>query len=1336
MAYPIKFLSLQKSELEYEVAVRGETPANTVADLRRQIWSLPKQVLLATALVEAQTRSGSTQLLRVLLDQGSQASFIAESAVQLLGLKKTPVKTVISGIGGEKSAFASKYAVTVTIHSRLDPSFSIQVHAFVLGSITSILPSKKLEVFSWPELTQITLADPDFHTPSKIDILLGAEIYGQVLREGLIKSSPNAPIAQNTVLGWILSGQISTSDDPIHCHHVIHSNSDQTDDNAVLRQFWEIESVIPDQKILSDEEQRCENIFAQTTHRDKEGRYVVNLPFRDQDPQCQYGSSRDLAIRRFHLLENKFKRNPEIKARYSEVFQEYIDLGHMEPVPSDELNNISAVYLPHHAVVREDKTTTKVRIVFDASMKGLNGVSLNDDLMVGPRLQPPLRHIIMRWRMHPISLCADIVKMYRQVKVSSEHAEFQRVVWRDDPESVIKEYKLVRVTFGTATAPYLAVKSLQQVAIDEGGSYPDVSEIIKNDFYVDDLMTGCQTVDQGLHLHERLTEVLTKGQFPLQKWVSSCNELNERIQSHAERTKQEEEQERDIKLDSVVKILGISWDRQSDECKYSVQLPPQQFPVTKRRVISDIARLFDPLGWVAPCIIISKIFIQKLWLSGLDWDAELTPDLLSEWETYRASLVETNKISIPRWINTKADDSLMELHGFCDASIAAYAAVVYVRTIDAEGKIHVNLITARTKVAPVKQQSVPRLELMGAVLLSELIIEVARVMKISPPHIRAWTDSSIVLAWLSKHPSHWTTFVGNRVSTILSRIDNSHWAHVQSTHNPADLASRGLTPQELACSSLWSQGPPWLHEETIEYSRPKSIVTNTEKRTIKVHVATETQQEVPVWTKYSTLQRLVRVIAYCRRVLRWKDQGGQRHDKYLTPEEIQDATKTCIRHVQRQEFDEEMKDIRMKGSVKPKSKLRCLCPVIDDEGILRVKGRIQNANLDEAVKHPIILPSNRHFTDLVIDEAHKMTLHGGPTLMLSHLRTKYWILSAKNKVKAYVRKCVKCKRYSASTQTPFMGQLPKSRVTPARPFYHTGVDFAGPINLRTSKGRGHQYKGYICVFVCMATKAIHLEVISDLTAHGFIAGFKRFVARRGFVADIWSDNGTNFVGASRELRHLVAAEKSSVAAEIREWLGNNSTSWHFIPPHSPNFGGLWEAGVKSTKFHLKRVIGNSTLTYEEMSTLLSQVEACLNSRPLSMLSDNSSDPTPLTPGHFLIGEPLIAVPERNYEHSNISNLRRWQVAQRMLQDFWRRWSAEYLVQLLQRYKWTKHIPEPNIGDVVLIKEDNLPPARWLLGKVVDRHPGLDKVTRVVTLRCNGSLIKRPTSKLCILPVAK
>lgn len=1321
--------ALAKSELEGEVKSAVEKvkasqdePSSSVKAHFSQNKGTKNQILLATAVVGAQADHGRSRLLRALIDQGSQASFVTESAVQMLGLRKIVSRSEISGVGGDKGNLASKHIVLVKIQSRHDPNFQLQVRAHVLSAITSLLPSEKVEYVEWPELADVVLADPQFHTPSKIDILLGADAYGKIIREGLMKGPNGTPIAQCTALGWILSGptqntHIDEAEDDQHCHHNVVVSMHACVDE-LLKKFWQIESDFVDTKLLTEEEQRCEEFYGETTRRDVTGRYIVRLPFREDDPQCKYGKSKEVALKRFQHLENRFKKNPEIKSRYSQVIHEYLDLGHMVRINGEDCNKADAVYLPHHAVIREDKTTTKVRVVFDASCKGKNGVSLNDTLMIGPTLQQDLRHIIIRWRMHPICLSADIVKMYRQVAVAEEDADFQRLVWREDPESETEEYKLVRVTFGTAPAPYLAVKTLQQIAVDEGMECPEVAEKVKSDFYVDDLLSGCQTVEEGKKIFNDMTNLLSKGGFELQKWVTNDKDLAAIVMDQQEI----QDGKVDIRMDEVVKVLGLSWDKGSDAFHYSVQPPVLQHPVTKRKVVSNISRLFDPLGWVTPCIVVAKVMIQKLWLTGIDWDDELPEELLKEWLTYQSELKNISEVRIPRWLEAKSDDSCMELQGFCDASITAYAAVVYLRTIDAKGNIHVNLVAARTKVAPTMQVSIPRLELMGAVLLAKLITDVAKLLGIDRNYVHGWTDSTVVLAWLSSHPSRWSTFIGNRTSDILSKLDNTQWSHVQSAQNPADVASRGCTPMELSENKLWLQGPSWLKESEISYQRPKSS-TDLEQRKIKVHVvAGGDESPSDLWTKYSTLQRLVRVVAYCRRFLKYKK--GHKFEPYLTSQELSEALDTSIRKSQTELEDS-------------KKKLKPLSPFIDEKKIMRVGGRIENSNLPEDTKHPIILPHESHITKLIIGEAHRKTLHGGPTLMLNHLRTRYWILSAKSLVKMHVRKCVVCVRHAATTKTPFMGQLPSCRVTPARPFLHSGVDFAGPINIRMSKGRGNKsYKGYLSIFVCMTTKAIHLEVISDLTAEGFIAGFKRFVARRGHVSDMWSDNGTNFVGASKELHKLVTAEQSSVALEIREWLGSNSVLWHFIPAHAPNFGGLWEAGVKATKFHLKRVIGNSTLTYEELTTVLTQIEACLNSRPLSMLPNHHDEPAALTPGHFLIGESLVIVPERNYEQGNVSSLRRWQMTQRMVQDFWRRWSNEYLVHCLQRYKWSKLTPEPKIGDVVLVKEDNLPPARWMLGRVVDRHPGSDQIARVVTLKCGQSLFKRPTSKLCILPVTE
>ncbi|CAK1597853.1 unnamed protein product [Parnassius mnemosyne] len=1283
-------------------------------------------VLIPTALVKARSKDGTYRLVRALVDQGSQGSFITESMAQYLGLKKILTKHRVTGVGGNKTVMSNS-SVVVDIRSRVNPDYNVQVNAYVLKSITSLLPVVTATRVEWVKLNEDVLADPEYHRPNKIDVLLGAEIFSQILQNGIQRSTSGSLVAQETELGWILSGVVGTEGSSFinsyPCITVMHSNV-QADD--FLRKFWEIEAEPSGtEKILSKEEEECENIYTNTTRRDKTGRYIVRLPFRGGNQSCKDGESRFISEKRLKSLEFKLSRNHKLKADYTAVMQEYIDLTHMVKVSPEEKNK--GLYLPHHAVLREDKQTTKVRVVFDASCKGINGVSLNDNLMVGPTLQAELRHTVMRWRTHPICIGADIIKMYRQVLVNRDDTMFQRVLWRDSPEKEIEEFELVTVTFGTSSAPFLAVRSLHQVAYDEGKDHPLATKIILNDFYMDDLMTGAESVDEGYKIHTEIKNILAKGGFQLQKWISNSEELLSKIRV----SKRDKAEEVKIKIDNITKILGLTWDPCADVFQYSVELPLPTEPVSKRKIISDISRLFDPLGWLSPTIILAKILIQKLWLAGIGWDEEAPSILLKEWNTYRKDLASLVNVKIPRWVNTKSSNVKTELHGFSDASKMAYAAVVYVRVIDAEGNIQVALVTSKTKVSPIKQVSIPRLELCGAVLLAKLMVDVAKTLDINVLDVHAWTDSEVVLAWLNSHPSRWKTFVANRVAEILNTLDTHYWSYVPSKHNPADCASRGVAPGELCNTAIWFNGPEFLRQSVIEYKKPKHLITKLEE--VKVHSGV---LDISFWERFSSLSRMIRVVAYCRRFLHLRIKcANKERNKQLSTKELEEAMEVCIRKGQEEELREEIQQLKKTGSLGKKGrKYKSLNLFLDSKGIIRVGGRLEMSQLSYDCKHPILVPKDSFLAKLLLSEAHLKTMHGGPQAMIAYLRSRYWVVGIKTLVRAYFRKCVTCIRYTNKARSQLMGQLPSARVTPNKVFLYSGVDYAGPINIRVSKGRGNKsYKGYVALFVCLSTRAIHIEAVSDMTSKGFLAAFKRFVARRGHCAELHSDNGTNFVGAARELQELFNEEKSKLIPELVECLANNGTKWNFIPPHAPNFGGLWEAGIKSTKYHLRRVIGNSTLTFEELTTVLAQIEACLNSRPLSCVDQNEL--TVLTPGHFLIGEPLVLVPDSNYEKANISSLRRWQLTQRMVQDYWRRWSQDYLNQFLQRHKWAHQNPEPAIGCIVLVKEDDLPPGKWLLGKIELKHPGPDGITRVVTVKTKNSLIKRPITKLAILPVA-
>nr|XP_013190094.1 unnamed protein product [Amyelois transitella] len=779
-----------------------------------------KQVLLATALLKAQTKTGEFQLIRALIDQGSQASFITESAVQFLRLKKIPVKGIISCLGNSKTVNATHMVIT-NIQSRIDPHFVIQIHAYVLNNITSYLPETKVESLDWLDIKGINLADPQFNTPNRIDMLLGADIFSCILKEGMRKNPIGNLVAQSTSLGWILSGVVETTGKCKPVNISISSMHVRVNDDEILKKFWEIEEQQPRlSKLPTEEEQRCEEFFRATTTRTELGRYVVSLPFKTEEPFCTGGNSRHIAIKRLEALEKKLDKDNDLKNKYIEVINEYLKLDHMRPVKETDDMTEFAVYLPHHAVVRNDKSTSKVRVVFNASSPNNKGVSLNDTLMVGPTLQADLRHIIMRWRLHPIALVADIIKMYRQVRINENDAIYQRIVWRNKPEDEIKDYELVTVTFGTASAPFLAVRAMHQLAYDEGKHYPIAADNVLNNFYMDDLMSGCSTVQDGIELYTQLTQLLKKGGFQLQKWKSNDKDLQKQIEKcEAEEKREWKENENvdtstsddiHITLDDTIKILGLTWNCDKDYFRYLVHLPALSGPATKRSVLSDIARLFDPLGWIAPAVILAKIFIQKLWLSGIGWDEVLSTKLLKEWETYREELQQVSKVHIPRWVGTATDSSNVELHGFCDASKLAYAAVIYIRVLDSTGNVNTSLLVAKTRVAPVKQVSIPRLELCGAVLLAKLLYEATEVLHIEKSKVKAWTDSTIVLSWLNSHPSRWKTFVANRVSEILNLIDSSHWHHVSSKDNPADCASRGVQPALLSECMLWISGPSFL----------------------------------------------------------------------------------------------------------------------------------------------------------------------------------------------------------------------------------------------------------------------------------------------------------------------------------------------------------------------------------------------------------------------------------------------------------------------------------------------------------------------------------------------
>lgn len=1294
-------------------------------------------VLLGTAEIFIKDNKNKYLKCRALLDGGSQSNFITRSLADKLQLKTYQASLPIVGIGGNQTN------INQSVHTEIKSmhnNFSQNLIFLILNKITNNIPQsfQAADTLKIPE--NILLADPNFMISRQIDVLLGASIFYTLLSSGQIKLGKNMPILTKTTLGWIIAGPLQIiSKNPQSCF--LSTNDSNCLIQKSMEKLWEIENLQENNKPLrTKEESFCEKNFLDTHKRDDTGRFEVSLPLRDnfQTFVDQGQNHFHIAEKRLLNMEQKMSRDSNFEKLYKNFMLEYETLGHMTRLDKNQLtdkNEDTIInYLPHHGVYKESSKTTKLRVVFDASAKNSkNDLSLNDTLCVGPVIQEDLFSVLLRFRKHNFVMKADITKMYRQININPNQRNLQRILWRNNPNQEISQFVLNTVTYGTSPASFLAVRSLHQAAIDSSNEYPQASKIILSDFIVDDLISGYNTYE-GLHLLKiQISDILKNAGFELTQWMFNCQNNTDQENFHILNTS-----------DETVKTLGILWNPNQDIFQYvsTIKINFLAQALTKRIVLSIISQIFDPLGLIGPVLVTAKIILQELWKMHLNWDDPIPESHSEHFLNFFCDLESINKISVPRHVLLSTYITL-QIHGFTDASMKAYGSCIYLRTVDSYDKVYCQLLTAKSRVAPIKSISVPRLELCGAVLLSKLVNKSIEALKINmdQSQIYLWTDSEIVLAWLSQEPSNWKIFIANRISEIQTLTCVKNWRYVSSADNPADIISRGTKPSDLFECDLWWSGPSWLLDKNKSWpvSKNKLNIDIPEKRNIPVNnISCHTvKSDFNLLSKFSNLNTLTNVTAYCLRFT--KNARLPKCDRNLEPlsvKEVNNATDVLIRIIQFESFNQEINDIKNKGHVSRHSKLLSLNPFMEND-ILHVGGRLKHSNLSPNHKNQILLPNDHYFSELIIRHEHNKTLHGGIQTVLSSIRMKYWIINGKATIRKLLRKCLVCFKIKPSSITPIMGNLPSARVNPSMPFSSTGIDFAGPILVKDGTLRGRKLvKTYICVFVCFCTKAVHLELVGDLSTDSFKNALTRFIARRGICNDIYSDNGSNFRRANNDIndvyKKLIILKNDQA---IKTFLMKNRVTWHFIPPRSPNFGGLWESAVKSMKYHLVRVIAEHHLTYENLYTILTQIESIMNSRPLCPLSNDPNDFAILTPGHFLIGRQLNALPEEVIENIPTNRLSKYQEIQKMFQYFWKRWSSEYLHNLQQRNKWmTNDAQVFKPGLLVLIRDDNVLPMNWKTGRICEIFPGSDQITRVVSVKTQTGTFKRAVNKLCVLPI--
>jgi len=544
---------------------------------------------------------------------------------------------------------------------------------------------------------------------------------------------------------------------------------------------------------------------------------------------------------------------------------------------------------------------------------------------------------------------------------------------------------------------------------------------------MDDLLTGANSIEEARNIIERLSHILKSAGFKLRKWISNETLITQEITAA-------DKMQTDVKIidSNQWKTLGTYWQTQSDNIRFKVT-EPKQTKITKRHILATIARIFDPLGVLGPCIIIAKILLQKLWTCKLSWDESLPAELHEKWLLFCKQIQHINEIQVPRRVIHMTNKNL-QLHEFSDASQNAYGACVYIRSQGHENTYDASLLCAKNRVAPLRQQTIPRLELCAALLLARLVAKVVQALKISLEEVTCWTDSTIVLSWLQTHSSTSQVFVSNRIAEIQQLTESFNWQHVPTAENPADLLSRGLAADKLRNSELWWHGPSFLSKNVSEWPQTRGAA---ETRIAEVSADCCMINQVHSTESSIFAKRLIRITAYCRRFIHNCKNTKQHKTGPITATEAEEALLILLKMAQQESFSEEIKDIasNQRNSTKIK-RLVSLNPFIDSGGVLRVGGRLRNSEFDNDKKHPIILSAKHQFSRLIFKDEHLRLLHAPPQLLLSSTRERFWVIGGRNLARQLVHDCVRCFRNKPRQAQNLMGDLPKARVSVSMPFRH------------------------------------------------------------------------------------------------------------------------------------------------------------------------------------------------------------------------------------------------------------------------------------------------------------
>uniref|UniRef100_L7LX93 Putative tick transposon n=1 Tax=Rhipicephalus pulchellus TaxID=72859 RepID=L7LX93_RHIPC len=1265
---------------------------------------------------------------RIMLDNGSQRTFILKTLSRKIGCKiKRSERITVGSFGGGEMELDMN---VVEVNVRKNPtSDQITIEALEIEVIScDVLPSPPLAIQDRARNLGISLAD-DRKKAGKASgnletsILIGADYYWAVVTGRTREMQPKV-MAIETVLGWTVQGPVDFRSMPMKSSTVMVLKISAKSDTIVdeLQKFWDLESMgiteKPATKINDDQVLQ----YVRDTMEFKAGRYQVRLPWKEN---VTMGDNKAIAEKRLMQVTKKLCKEPDDLQAYDKAIREYFDKHIAEKVEEDdgsETQTKFVYYMPHQAVIKKERTTTKIRIVFDASSSQNPGQSLNDNLENGPNLNPDITSLLMNFRQNRIAMSSDVEKAFLQIAIHEHDRDALRFLWWEKtpsevtPSPMIRTWRMTRVTFGTTPSSFLLAATIQRHLDDFEEKYPEVVAQLRKGIYVDDVLLGANEYSAAAKLYKEARDIFRNAGMNLRKWTSNDAKLRSLFDEEGA------DLDRGIRKEGQIKVLGMKWNFIEDVLSFpdtTWRKDVDTRKLSKRQVLQAMAKLYDPLGFLTPFSVRAKIMLQKIWMDKIKWDDPLPSQHQSAWKDWAEELEYLDEFNINRcYDNVQAEVKTSTLHVFSDASPLAYGAAAYIVTEYSDGSNQASLLITKGRVAPIKKITLTRMELLAATVSVRLATHITSNLNRKITSVRLWTDSQIVLCWIKSSKTK-DLFVSNRAAEIKSKSHESQWSYVKSDENPADLMTRGIKLKHLLNNELWWKGPTWINNKnqrpdydiSIELDRDE---LKDEEELVASLTTTTRQENIIDVSRFGSYKKALRVTAWIMRYMGNIKREGRTGS--ITGEELDKAELVLIK--------QEQKIIQNAVTrINGKMKLYGTDIFEDDQGILRVQGRLQWSQLSFNEKHPIVLTRQSHFSELLVLDAHQKTMHGGVSSTLTYVRTKFWIVRGRQLIKHVIKKCITCRRFNSKPMMQEMAPLPADRITKTRPFDTVGVDFAGPLHVREEKG-SKITKFYIVIFTCAVTRGVQLELVKKMSSDVFIQAFRRFVARRGLCSTIYSDNARAFKKSEKEINKILKMEDE----RVQHYTSNLRVKWKFIAELAPWWGGFYERLIRSVKTSMSKAIGARLLSEEELRTVVVEAEGVINNRPLTYVYDDPNEPHPITPADIIAGRQVI----NNQEDSrfgDLSLLNYWSQRKEAMITWWSRWKKEYLKELKCASRKTAGHTNVHEGDILLLGESNKR-TQWKLCKVEKIFPGKDGLVRTCLLRTSeGKLLKRPIQLL-------